>query len=338
MRNRNLAGTPGQGQRALVESAFLAALAVVIILLAEYAPVIGTVAAFLGPVPVAVVVSRHGLKWGGLSAAVATFISMTFLNPIIALGAGLTLVLGGLSLGYGIMKRLDAEKTLLLMTVAAIFVVIANIFVSAYALGLGPKALLKQITESMVSGIQQGAQLAAKLTGKPFDAAEWASTGQALITFFDETLRQIIVGLIITAAAIHAYLNYTVSGAVLRRFGVPVNELPPFSRWIFPPWLGLLFLLASTVPAAFVDELNTYPLIRTVVMNLLAGTFFFVLFDGLSLLAYYLKRARMPGFLIAFLGIYIVASPSFSFIAQVCGALDAMMDFRRIRWGKLEDL
>ncbi|HHY34741.1 MAG TPA: DUF2232 domain-containing protein [Firmicutes bacterium] len=338
MTDRNHADARGRGQRALVESAFLAALAVVIILLAEYAPVIGIGAAFLGPVPVAVVVSRHGLKWGVLSAVVATLISMAFLNPIVALGAGLVLVLGGLSLGYGIMKKLDAQKTLLLMTIAAIFIAAVNVLLSVIALGLAPEALLRQATESMVSGMEQGAQLAAKLTGKPFDAAEWTSTRQAMITSLSETLRQTIVGLLVTAAAIHAYLNYTVSGAVLRRFGVPVNELPPFSRWIFPPWFGLLFFLASTVPAAFANQLAAYPLIRAVVMNLIAGTSFFMLFEGLSLLAYYLKEAKMPGFLIVFLSIYIVTSPSFSFVAQLCGALDAMMDLRRIRWGNLEDL
>ncbi len=338
MINRDHAGVRRQGHRALVESALLAALGAVIISLAEYAPVTGIVVAFLGPVPVAVVVSRHGLKWGVLSAVVATLISIAFLNPIFALGAGLTLILGGLSLGYGIVKKLDAQKTLLLMTVAGILIVIVNVLVFFLALGLGPEALLKETTESMVTGIEQGAKLAAKLTGQPMDAAEWARTRQEMITAFGQTLRQAIVGLVITTAAIHAYLNYTISGAVLRRFGVHVNELPPFSRWIFPPWAGLLFFLASSVPGVFAKELAMYPLLRAVILNVVVGTTLFVLVEGLSLLSYYLKQAKMPQFLIVFLSIYVVASPSFSFLAQLSGALDAMMDFRRIRWGELEDL
>lgn len=338
MINRGHAGVRRQGPRALVESALLAALGAVIIFLAEYAPVIGTVAAFLGPVPVAVVVSRHGLKWGVLSAVVATLISITFLNPIVALGAGLILVLGGLSLGYGIVKKLDAQKTLLLMTVAGVLIIIVNVLVFFLAMGLGPEALLRETTESMVTGIEQGAKLAAKLTGQPFDAAEWARTRQEMITAFGQMLKEAIVGLAITTAAIHAYLNYTISGAVLRRFGVYLNELPPFSKWIFPPWIGLVFFLASSVPAVFAKELPTYPLLRAVVLNAVVVTTLFVLVEGLSLLSYYLKQAKVPRFLIVFLSIYIVANPTLSFIAQLCGALDAMMDFRRIRWGELEDL
>ncbi|MBE3520196.1 MAG: DUF2232 domain-containing protein [Firmicutes bacterium] len=338
MTDRSHTGARRPGYRALVESAFLAALAVVITLLAEYVPVVGIGAALLGPVPVAAVVARHGMKWGIMSGVVATLISMAFLNPILALASGLVLVFGGLSLGYGIMKKLEAQKTLFLMTVAAILIAVVEVLVSAIILGAGPEALLREAMESMVSGMEQGAELAAKLTGKPFDAAEWAKTREAMIASFTETVKQAIVGLLAATAVTHAYLNYAVSGAVLRRLGIPVNELPPFSNWIFPPWLGLLFFLASTVPAAFANQLAAYPLLRAVVMNSIVGTSFFTLIEGLSLLSYYLKQAKVPTLVVVLLGIYAVTNPSLGFVAQLFGALDAMMDFRRIRWGNLEDL
>lgn len=326
------------GHRALVESAFLSALAVVITLLMEYAPIVGTLAALVSPVPVALVVSRHGLRWGIMSALAATLISMTLLNPIVALAVGLSLMLGGLALGYGIRQRLEASRTLVLMTIAGIVLIAVEFLISAYALGVGPETLVKQMAESIAIGLKQGADLAARLTGQLPGGLEPGATVETIALAVEGTLRQIIVGLIVTAAALNAYLNYVVSAGLLRRFHVPVSEVSPFSRWVLPPWLGLLFFLGTASTIAFAEQIDAYVPVRTAVLNVVVATSLFALVDGLSLLAFYLKRMRIPGALIALFGFYIIASPVLSTLAQMCGALDTMMDFRKLRWGDVEEL
>jgi len=50
--------------RALVESALLAVIGMILVLIGEYLPFIGMIALFLWPLPSALVVLRHGMRWG----------------------------------------------------------------------------------------------------------------------------------------------------------------------------------------------------------------------------------------------------------------------------------
>jgi len=104
--------------RALVESALLAVIGMILVLIGEYLPFIGMIALFLWPLPSALVVLRHGMRWG-VMASVLTALCLTFFTASV--------------ISYYISQH-GLPK---LFSVLAIFYVVANPVLSVLAVFFG---------------------------------------------------------------------------------------------------------------------------------------------------------------------------------------------------------
>ena len=88
--------------RALVESALLAVIGLVLVLLGQYVPFLGIAASLLGPLPSALVVLRHGMR--GVMASSHSRVPVHVheldhsLKPVVLFG------LTGLVFGYAVLK------------------------------------------------------------------------------------------------------------------------------------------------------------------------------------------------------------------------------------------
>ncbi len=86
----------------MTESGLLAALTVVLALAAVYLPVIGMAAALIWPLPVLVLVVRHGVRWGLMAVVVSGVIMALLIEPMTALRLVLAFAPTGLMLGLGL--------------------------------------------------------------------------------------------------------------------------------------------------------------------------------------------------------------------------------------------
>ena len=71
--------------RSLTESGILAAVLVVLAIVAVYVPILGIVAVLLWPLPVTVLIVRHGFRWGVMALAVASLLIAMLIEPTIGL-------------------------------------------------------------------------------------------------------------------------------------------------------------------------------------------------------------------------------------------------------------
>ena len=94
----------------LTESGLLAALSVVLAFAAVYLPVIGIVATLIWPLPVLVLVVRHGLRWGVMGVLTAGVLMALVLEPMLAVRMVLSFGFTGLALGWGFRKDWSGAK------------------------------------------------------------------------------------------------------------------------------------------------------------------------------------------------------------------------------------
>ena len=147
--------------RPLVESALLAALSAVLMLLGWYVPVIGLAASLVSPLPVAVAVMRHGTRWGVMSSVVTMFVMAPFLGIPSALA--LWTINGAMGISFGVAVRRNYRPTIVL-TVAALGSVVALVaeYVAAWlVLGL---TLTKQF-EEILTIVRESFEQAQKMLG-----------------------------------------------------------------------------------------------------------------------------------------------------------------------------
>ena len=68
-----------------MESALLAVIGLVLVLLGQYVPFLGIAASLLWPLPSALVVLRHGMRWGVMASVLTVVCLSMFMNWITAL-------------------------------------------------------------------------------------------------------------------------------------------------------------------------------------------------------------------------------------------------------------
>ena len=69
----------------MTESGLLAAITVVMALIGVYVPLLGTVAVLMWPLPILVLIVRHGLRWGVMAVVVSGVLTAALVEPVVSL-------------------------------------------------------------------------------------------------------------------------------------------------------------------------------------------------------------------------------------------------------------
>lgn len=311
--------THGLGTRPLVEGALLAALAVALVLLGFYVPLLEPLVLFFWPVPITVIHLRHGLRAALLTLAVAVLALATFIGPLQALLTGSTLGLTGLAFGVSLRRGFKASITLLVAALTFVATTLIMLGVSFFVLGINP---LEQLARVMQQSMEMSAGLYRGLGVDP-GALEGAMrmAGQSL-----DLLRVAFPVLIILASLGHAFINYQVMRGVLRRLGYDPPSFPPFRHWRLPRYLALGFLAGFLFLAWQPGNpvaVNLYVFFSTV-----------LLVQGLAVAYYFLGRLKLPRWLAVFLLVYGLMVPLLNQLVVWLGVADMIADYRRLASGE----
>jgi uncharacterized protein YybS (DUF2232 family) len=313
-----------RGIRPLVESALLAALGAVLLLLGWYVPVVGVFASILSPLPSAVAVIRHGTRWGVMSSLVSMFVTAPLLGIPTALS--LCAVNGAMGISFGIGVRRNMRPTMVLATAAAgsVVAIIADYTALFFIMGITVRS---QITE-MTSIFRESIEKSQELLG-PNPALD-----EFLKTLDPDLLLSTIPAMVLMGGLFLAWINFEVFRRILPRLGHNLEPLPPFSRWIFPEFVAHAGII-SFILSYFQSFLNV-PGLTVVIQNIGAATGVLFLVESISVLSFYLMRSGMSRGMTAIFGFLAVSmlfgSSLLSFMATLFGMIDILFDFRRIRY------
>jgi len=217
--------------RALIESALLTAIAVVLVLVSIYVPIFYFIGLFMWPLPIALIQIKHGYKYSFISLIATTIIVLLFTDPYTALGFAITNGILGIVLGIMIKRKESAINTIFVMIIINIISVTISIKIFGLIAG---QDYIKLILDEFYNSIDTAKSFYEKL-GIQKDLYENALKSIPP----KEMLMMLIPFAIFSHGFISAMITYILAKNIYSRFGIELDDIPKFSNWYIPIKLAI---------------------------------------------------------------------------------------------------
>ncbi len=309
--------------RGLTEGAVLAALVAVLALAANYLPLLGLAATFLCPIPLAVLMIRHGLRAAALATLVAIALASMISGPVTGVLILLVFAPVGLAIGFGLRRQWPASTIVLVTGVAVFLALVLGGMIAKIGIGVDPRVFAREVIELNKRSFDEAVQRYGRLG---LDTSRMGTNITMMRDFFDYAYR-LIPMLLLLGSFINGYINYEVSRLVLRRVGYKAPALPPMSMWGLPamalwalPALSLLAAVAAT----------RIPPLEGIAANLAFLIFFALLSQGVLAGWVLMGKYRFPAWYRVIVILLFSSGPT-GLVLFLLGLADAAFDLRR-RW------
>jgi uncharacterized protein YybS (DUF2232 family) len=315
----------------LTEGAILAALVALLVVASRYFPPFAIVAQYLCPVPLAMLVIRHGVRIAAIAGVAAALIGVVLGGPLIGLAILIGVAPMGVAIGLGARQRWDPVRIIALAAVVS-FISIAFSFAGVLAGGpSGTAGMLREMNASIERSIEWSAQLYSRI-GIPL--AEQQKRAQELRQFMS-LLPYLFPGMLLMGAVAAAWLNYEVSRRILRRFGYQLATLPPMRMWRVPA--AAAWLLPAALLIAFVSgRLGRPPVLESAAQSVLIVLSASFTVNGLIaiwvILGNFELSARERTIITILLAVFSSGLPIIALALVVLGLIDSLQHVRE-RWG-----
>jgi len=301
--------------RSLTEGALIAALAVLLVLMAQFLPLVGSVIIFLWPVPIIVIILRQGFRTGVLTVITAGLVLSAVVGVIQGSLVALTMGASGLVFGLGWLRQWRAGTMLAAASVALLGATLVGLAASKYLLEID---LLALSLETMEQAINASISLYQRL-----GMEQQADLLEEMLVMTREFMPVFLPASLLMASVVHAYLNLVVAGSILRRLDYTVPALPAFGRWKLPFFTLIIYAASAGALMLVVDG----PLYRVVVNVYYFLNIVFIV-QGASLIYYFLGRWQLPRLVAVLLIAFTVMS--LSIVYMFAGIAEVAFDIRHM--------
>lgn len=341
---------PRLSARDLSEGALLAALVALLAIASRYLPPVAVVAPLVCPLPLTLLVMRHGLRLAVIAALVAAALGVLLAGPLVGATLLLTFAPLGIALGVGIRQRRSAQMIVLMCSIVATLSLLGNLGLTLAIAGVNPYTVM---FEGMQQGVQEGATLYTRLGYSPAQIEQVTAPFRRAL----DLMPRLIPLFLVLGGVLSAWINYQVGRLVLHKLGQELPVLPPMTTWRVPMvflWLlvvglGLSILAQAALaplglsvrilrmlpPDDLVAILQTatsrYPGVETAGLNLLSLSQVLFGFQGFLVGWVLMERYRLPRwYRWGIIGLGMVA-PAGGLIAYLLGLADTAFRLRQ-RW------
>jgi len=289
-------------------------------LAATLVPVVGPLLALLIPLPFLyytyVLGFYPGLSLVGLSTAVIGAIGTVAGHPY-SLVFALEFSLLGAFLAELFRRKLSIGQTVLLATGFTVLVSLGTLSVVGFQKGLGPM----ELTRTYLSEQLQATLGAYKEMGVPEEkAAQFETYGKSFV----EIISRIYPSLMVMGIGFVVWLNVVLARPLFRYKGA---EYPAFAtdRWQAPEYL--VWVVIGSGFALFFSSGG----LQSLAINAFIVSLAVYLFQGLSIVVFFLNRYRAPSWLRAGVYCLIAIQQLFLVVVVLGGLFDQWVDFRKLR-------
>lgn len=210
----------------LTEGAILAALVAVLAVATHYIPLLGIATAYLCPLPLAVLVIRHGFRVAALATVVSVLAAVTVAGPLAGLSILILYAPIGIVLGIGARQRWTATRVVGIASLVSV----VSMTLSFFGLMGGESLSMTEMASTMERSVEMSTGFYARL-GMPQAQIDAVSKQ---MREFARLLPYLLPAILVFGAAFAAWLNYEVGRRVLQRFGYHLPALPSMRTWRVP--------------------------------------------------------------------------------------------------------
>lgn len=307
--------------RPMTESGILSAITVLMALIGIYVPVIGTVAALIWPLPIVVLIARHGLRWGLMAVVVSGVLMAALIEPVLSLRLVLSFAPVGIALGIGYRKQFTAAQLLSVAIGVSILSKALVMLVLMMITGINPFSMqVDMMKESFDSSLDIYRTLHMPADQLAEAEKNFSATMQML-----SLLMPLMVALM---GILDAFINYIVAGRVMKKLGhTDWPVLPPFSQWRLP--VVFLYLYGFGLVGMYWGGTRQIDLLYQWAFNanLLAAFIGFI--QGTSLFQCAANRWQLSRFLRIVIFSMILFNGMLAQILAFTGLFDMVFDYRR---------
>jgi len=305
------------GTRVHVQVLVLAALAVTLFAAAGYVPVIGILVSLLAPMPLLLVVLRHGWRKGLLALGLSTLCLALLFGSLQSLFFFAEYGVMAIAMAEAIRRQWSVEKTVALSTIAPFLasgLLLASLLSSPEVdFGALKRHFEENLDQVLDTYVTEGHEA---IEG---DLRAYIQQALGLVT-------QTLPALFLLSTAAGALLNYSVTRLVWRRIdGPPLFPTMSLAQWQAPE--ACVWVLIGSGLAYFLP----IPGMQTLGLNLLLLVGLLYLLQGLAILTYSLNKMAVPLIFRCLAYIFLGLQPLLLLGVAAFGLFDLWFDFRRTR-------
>lgn len=267
---------------------------------------VGYVTAILVPLPLMYYRSKIGRKNSLIIPAAMLFILTVILKATIL---DLCVFTGCMALGFLLSEcyelRLTVEKTIL---VSCITVIVSGVLLLLFYSNVSQTGIYDLAFSQVSALLNQLLEL-------------------EVIEEFPDKLVHIVTcllpGVIVSSLLFIAWVNVALSLPLFEKTGLRVPAFTPLSQWKAPEhlvWVVIVLTLGLMLPSEPLNLLS---------MNLMCIMMLVYFFQGISIVAFFLQKTRMPFGLKALLYWFVFIQFPFNLLVSAYGFFDTWIDVRR---------
>lgn len=305
--------------RKITEVAVITTLMTVFVIIGLYTlPVV----MLLYPVPFVILAVRHGTKYNILAIVASSILVAILVDVLIAFFVLVVFGFLSIGLGYMIAKRRSPSQVLIGSTIISLVSTILVINLIGYITGVD---FINQIDLAFSEALKMQVEL---MRDRGFSNYEIARTGDFAKSLIEYAII-IIPSTIIISSAFSAYVNYLVSGAILRRIGYSSIKTPRFAHFKLPNHIiyGAGAMLFATLILRYFRLLYY----QTIFINILLLTILIFFIEGLAVTIFLMEKFKVNRVLKGILIFFMIINIPFSMIVSFLGFLDVILDFRKLK-------
>lgn len=222
--------------RAMVETAFVSAIGVMLGAISVYVPGFAFLAFLVTPAAIGIIGTKWGRKYSISAAVITTFLSVVLFGPWNGLAVGLFSVVG-VGVGEGNRLSLGTIKRLLLPSIAMFIAVLVSLISQVYISGIDLSMIDTQITEQARTLAEQALQTNPNMT------QEQADLFLERMNKLTASLKDMFFVAVAIAAVAYSYVTIQISIWLGKRLHISIPRFLPIEEWRMPIWSAGLYAL-----------------------------------------------------------------------------------------------
>ncbi|MFT5872613.1 MAG: hypothetical protein ACI8WT_001546 [Clostridium sp.] len=319
--------------KAIVEASLISVIISVIMIITGYLPIVSFIGTLILPIPVAILYIRHNKKIAITAIFLSIILTSLVYNPIMAIYSAITYSIIGILLGYCVKNNKKPSTTLLFLAIGS---AISNILTVAFSMLLIEKVSFINFLSKNLEFMKQTMQASLDGVKTLYSQAGISPEQIKLLEENFELIKKIDVMLVLALipatifllSLVSAYLNYTVSRAILAKLNYKMEKVLPFSRFCVNNIVGAV-LIGTVCIGIILSSKNIFGGDYILNSSQILTQYVFII-NGLAASAYFLRVKRnLSKPLVLLILVLIIISPLGNIYFSI-GLMEMAFDFRKL--------